>query len=240
MSRLLLAIGLCSTLISSALCDSNITATRIADGFDFPLGSPNAEGYYKSRGFSIIGHLGEDWVSAAGPGVAYQKPVSAIGTGVVTLARDFRRAWGNVVVIRHAYLEGGQVKFVDSLYGHLDKILVAEGQPVNRGQQIGTVGNAHGLYPPHLHFEVHKNLTIGVVHTAFTRDFNNYQDPTTFVSAHRNLKMSRDIVSVAMNTYVMPTFRGVPAKPAFHNTLIAKLSNSDAKKRWNLFSFGDN
>src|SRR5258707_12838036 len=106
MSRLLLAIGLCSTLISSALCDSNITATRIADGFDFPLGSPNAEGYYKSRGFSIIGHLGEDWVSAAGPGVAYQKPVRAIGTGVVGWARDFRRAWGLAVGILNDYLDG--------------------------------------------------------------------------------------------------------------------------------------
>jgi murein DD-endopeptidase MepM/ murein hydrolase activator NlpD len=239
MSRLLLAIGLAFTLITSAFCDSNITATRIADGFDFPLGGPNAEGYYKSRGFSIVGHLGEDWVSAAGPGAVYQKPVGSIGNGVVTLARDFRRAWGNVVVVRHAYLEGGQVKFVDSLYGHLDKILVAEGQPVSKGQQIGTVGNAHGLYPPHLHFEVHKNLTIGVVHTAFTRDFSNYQDPTTFVNTHRSLKMSRDIVSVAMNTYVMPTFPGVRAKVPFHNTLVAKLSHSDEKKRWNLFSFGN-
>jgi len=240
MSRLLLAIGLCSTLIGTALSDSNITATRIADGFDFPLGSPNADGYCKSRGFSIVGHLGEDWVSAAGPGVAYQKPVSSIGIGVVTLARDFRRAWGNVIVIRHAYLEGGQVKFADSLYAHLDKILVAEGQPVSRAQQIGTVGNAHGLYAPHLHFEVHKNLTIGVVHTAVTRDFNNYQDPTTFVSTHRNLKMSRDIVSVAMNTYVMPTFQGIRPKPPFHNTLVAKLSHSEEKKRWNLFSLGNN
>jgi murein DD-endopeptidase MepM/ murein hydrolase activator NlpD len=239
MSRLLLAIGLCSALVINAFCDSNITATRIADGFQFPVGGPNADGYYKSRGFSIVGHLGEDWVSAAGPGTAYGKPVSAIGNGVVTLARDFRRAWGNVVVIRHAYIENGQVKFVDSLCGHLDKILVAEGQPVGIGQQIGTVGTAHGLYPPHLHFEVHKNVAIGVVHTAFARDFNNYQDPTTFVTTHRNLKMSRDIVSVAMNTYVMPTFPGVPAKPPYHNTLVAKLSRSDEKKRWNLFSFGN-
>src|SRR5260221_14682913 len=125
MSTLLLAIGLSSTLISSALSDSNVTATRIADGFHFPLGSPNAEGYYKSRGFSIIGHLGEDWVSAAGPGVAYQKPVSAIGTGAVTLALDFRRAWGNGVLIPHADLNDGRGNFLDSLYGHLYKILVA-------------------------------------------------------------------------------------------------------------------
>src|SRR5258708_32471471 len=129
MSRLLLAIGLCSTLIGTALCDSNITATRIAAGFDFPLGSPNADGYCKSRGFSIVGHLGEDWVSAAGPGGAYQKPVCSIGIGVVTLARGFRRAWGNVIVMRHVYLEGGQAKLADSLYAHLTRNLVCEGKP---------------------------------------------------------------------------------------------------------------
>jgi murein DD-endopeptidase MepM/ murein hydrolase activator NlpD len=240
MFRLLAAIGLAAILIPQAFCGSKASATRIADGFDFPLGAPNGDGYYKSRGFSIIGHLGEDWVSAAGPGAAYQNPVGAIGNGVVTLARDFRRAWGNVVVIRHAYLENHQVKFIDSLYGHLDKILVAEGQPVRKGQEIGTVGTAHGLYPPHLHFEVHKNLAIGVVHTAFTRDFNNYQDPTSFVNTHRRLPMSREIVSVAMNTYTLPTFQGIPAKPPYNNTLVAKLSNSEEKKRWNLFSFGNN
>src|SRR5260370_17053985 len=122
MSRLLLAIGLCSTLISSALCDSNVTATRIADGFDFPLGSPNAEGYYKSRGFSIIGHLGEDWVSAAGPGVAYQTPVSAIATGVVTLARDFPRPSGHLVGLPPSYLAARHFKFVASPYCHLHKL----------------------------------------------------------------------------------------------------------------------
>ena len=88
---------------------------------------------------------------------------------MVGLARDFKRSWGNVIVIRHAFYEGGQLKYADSLYAHLDKILVAEGQPVTRGQQIGLVGNAHGLYHPHLHFEVHRNTTIGVVHMASTR-----------------------------------------------------------------------
>src|ERR1700732_2550707 len=231
MSRLLLAIGLCSTLIGTALCDSNITATRIADGVDFPLGSPNADGYCKSRGFSIVGHLGEDWVSAAGPGVAYQKPVCSIGIGVVTLARDFRRAWGNVIVIRHAYLEGGQVKFADSLYAHLDKILVAEGQPVSRGQQIGTVGNAHGLYAPHLHFEVHKNLTIGVVHTAFGGDLSNYYVPSDFVNSHRTLRSGNRVTTVAMNNYVMPTFAGVPVLPSVTPAKDSSELSGDAKRR---------
>ena len=131
--------------------------------------------------------------------------------GVVTLARDFRRSWGNVIVVRHAFMEEGQVKYADSLYGHLDRILVREGQQVARGQQIGTIGNAHGLYAPHLHFEVHKNLAIGVVHTMFAGDLSNYYVPSDFVNSHRTLQSGNRVTTVAMNNYVMPSFAGVPA-----------------------------
>ena len=35
---------------------------------------------------------------------------------------DFKSGWGNVVIIRHAYrAKTGQITFIDSLYGHLDK-----------------------------------------------------------------------------------------------------------------------
>ncbi len=162
MSRLVLVLGLVSSLVTFAFGDPTMVSTTVADRFDFPVGPPNADGYQKSRGFNIRGHLGEDWVSAAGPGAIYRAPVTAVGNGVVSLARDFKRSWGNVIVIRHAFYEGGQLKYADSLYAHLDKIFVAEGQPVTRGQQIGLVGNAHGLYHPHLHFEIHRNTTIGV------------------------------------------------------------------------------
>jgi hypothetical protein len=35
--------------------------TKLANGFDFPVGIPEAQGYYKARGFRSHGHLGEDW-----------------------------------------------------------------------------------------------------------------------------------------------------------------------------------
>ncbi|MBV9488410.1 MAG: M23 family metallopeptidase [Verrucomicrobia bacterium] len=204
------------SLALAPLVPAQLTAvsTGLTDGFDYPVGKPNGDGFYKSRGFSLHGHLGEDWVRQEGSGVAFRNPVSSVGTGVVTLARDFLRAWGNVVVIRHAFLEDGQTKYVDSLYGHLDRILVSEGQRVSRGQQIGTIGTAHGLYPPHLHFEIHPNLTIGVVHTGFARDFSNYEDPTRFLEAHRTLKPSSQKVTVFLGGYTMPSFAGIPARPA--------------------------
>jgi murein DD-endopeptidase MepM/ murein hydrolase activator NlpD len=230
MSRLVLVIGLASSLLTSAtfaVGDPAMVSTSIADRFDFPVGGPNADGCQKSRGFSVRGHLGEDWVSAAGPGAIYRAPVSAVGNGVVSLARDFKRSWGNVIVVRHAFYEGGQLKYADSLYAHLDKIFVTEGQPVNRGQEIGLVGNAHGLYHPHLHFEIHRNTTIGVVHTAASRSLANYEDPSTFIMQHRVLRPAREKMVVDLNTYTMPTFAGIAAKPFYTRNAVTRYASNN-------------
>jgi murein DD-endopeptidase MepM/ murein hydrolase activator NlpD len=226
------AVGLLAAL---AQADPNAALTRLADGFDFPVGRPNADGYRISRGFTPHGHLGEDWVGQRGSGTDFRDPVYVIGNGVVTLARDFRRSWGNVIVVRHAFLEEGQVKYADSLYGHLDRILVREGQRVARGQQIGTIGNAHGLYAPHLHFEVHKNLSIGVVHTMFAGDLSNYYVPSDFVNLHRTLSSGNRVTTVAMNNYVMPTFAGIPALPSGSRTQDASALSADPKHKAGVF-----
>jgi len=99
--------------------------------------------------------------------------------------------WGNVIIVRHAFREDGTIKSIDSLYGHLDSILVRPGQAVSRGQKIGTVGTAHGLYDAHLHLEIRKNIEIGMSRAAFARDFSNYYDPSQFILTHRNLQSSR-------------------------------------------------
>jgi hypothetical protein len=48
--------------------------TKLADGFDFPVGIPDGQGYYKARGFRPNGHLGEDWDGVRGGDI----PISAI------------------------------------------------------------------------------------------------------------------------------------------------------------------
>jgi len=230
MSRLVLVIGLASSLLTFATVavgEPTMVSTAIADRFDFPVGGPNADGVQMSRGFNVRGHLGEDWVSAAGPGAIYRAPVSAVANGVVSLARDFKRSWGNVIVIRHAFYEGGQLKYADSLYAHLDKIFVAEGQPVSRGQEIGLVGNAHGLYHPHLHFEIHRNTAIGVVHTAATRSLANYEVPSTFITQHRVMAPVRGKMVVDIGTYTMPTFAGIPARPFYTRNAISRFAASN-------------
>jgi murein DD-endopeptidase MepM/ murein hydrolase activator NlpD len=175
--------------------------TKLADGFDYPVGKPDAQGYYKARGFRSHGHLGEDWDGVGGGDTDLGDPIYCIGGGIVVFARDCHMGWGNVVIVRHAYREGGAIKNIDSLYGHLDRILVRRGQGLVRGQQVGTMGTAHGLYDSHLHLEIRKNIEIGMSRAAFARDFNNYYDPSQFIASHRHLSMSNNKYRVAMNTF---------------------------------------
>jgi murein DD-endopeptidase MepM/ murein hydrolase activator NlpD len=175
--------------------------TKIADGFDFPVGKPEAEGYYKARGFRAGGHVGEDWDGIGGGDTDLKDPIYSIGDGIVVFARDVHLGWGNVVIVRHAYRENGTVKYVDALYGHLHTMLVSRGQKVSRGQQIATMGTAHGQYDAHLHFEIRKNLEIGMSRSKFEKNFSNYYDPSQFVASHRRLSGGGSNYRVAMNTF---------------------------------------
>ena len=83
-------------------------------------------------------HLGVDFRGAVG------QPVSAANRGVVALVDNFFLA-GNVVYINHG---GGVV----TAYFHLSKTLVAVGDTVERGQQIGLVGSTGRVTGPHLHW----------------------------------------------------------------------------------------
>lgn len=175
--------------------------TRLADGFDQPVGKPDAEGYYTSRGFRANYHMGEDWNGLGGGNSDLGDPVYNIGHGVVVLARDVRMAWGNLVIIRHIFLEDGRLKTVDSVYAHLQKILVREGQQVTKGQQVGTIGTANGMYRAHLHFEIRKNLNIGFNQRGFPRDLTAYYVPGVFIEARRVLPGKGRSAMVSINTF---------------------------------------
>ena len=174
--------------------------TRVADGFDQPVGKPDGEGYYMSRGF-LSYHPGEDWNGLGGGNTDLGDPVYSIANGFVTFARDARMGWGNVVLVRHVYVENGQLQTVDSMYAHMDKILVREGQQVTRGQQVGTIGTNHGMYVAHLHFEIRKNLHIGINRSAFPRDLVNYCRPSAFIAQHRKLPGTGRSATIVINTY---------------------------------------
>jgi murein DD-endopeptidase MepM/ murein hydrolase activator NlpD len=178
---------------------------NLADGFDFPVGKPNAEGYYKARGLRLREprHYGEDWNGRAGGDSDLGNPVYAIGDGIVTFAHNVHVGWGNVVLTRHAYRDpaSGKVKFIDTLNGHLDSILVKTGQAVKRGQQIGTIGNNFGMYPAHLHFEIRYDITIGMARNDVPADMLHWADPTQFINQYRRLSREWRPVAVPTGTY---------------------------------------
>ena len=194
---LCLALLLGLTRAASAL---EMVDLPLADGFDLPVGK-NGKNYYKARGVRPNGHLGEDWNGTGGGDTDLGDPIYSAADGIVTFAQDYRLGWGNVVIIRSAYLENGDTKYVDSLYGHLLDFTVRVGQRIERGQQIARMGSNRGMYPAHLHFEMRKNINVGMYRSSFPRDWSVYWSPTEFVASHRTCSGGGRIVSAPINTY---------------------------------------
>jgi murein DD-endopeptidase MepM/ murein hydrolase activator NlpD len=205
-------LGVAMATLFAAPEQAQVGRTRVADGFDFPVGKPNAEGYYKARGFRPNGHLGEDWNGNGGGNSDLGAPIYSTAHGLVVFARDVRLGWGNVIIVRHVLYEKGRLVTVDSLYGHLDRISVREGQQVLRGQLIGTMGSNRGMYPAHLHFEIHKNIKMGITRTGYKHDYTNYFSPTDFINPRRTLPGGGRTTLVAINTFEDPRTFGPPAK----------------------------
>lgn len=89
-------------------------------------------------------HHGMDFTGAEG------SDIFATGDGVVLEAGYSIYGYGNRVVIDHGY------KYV-TIYAHLQKVLVEEGQVVKRGEVIGKLGNTGRSTGAHLHYEVKLN-----------------------------------------------------------------------------------
>ncbi len=182
---------------------ANTLTHYLADGFDYPVGKPEGAGYYKARGFWPNGHLGEDWNGRGGGNTDRGDPVYSIAHGVVVYSADFRAGWGNVIIIRHAYREkNGRIYFIDSQYGHLDRRMVRTGDKVKRGEKIGTIGRGpRNMYYAHLHFEIRKNIALGMQRSKFKRDYSNYHSPTHFITANRRLRQEFRQYQIPINTF---------------------------------------
>jgi murein DD-endopeptidase MepM/ murein hydrolase activator NlpD len=87
-------------------------------------------------------------------------PVIAAGSGEVVWAGyglyrgayDINDPYGLAVAIRHDFGHQGDVLY--TIYAHMQSMLVWDGQRVELGEQIGTVGSTGHADGPHLHFEV--------------------------------------------------------------------------------------
>jgi len=81
--------------------------------------------------------------------VAYGSPVRAPADGVVMVAGR-ESGLGKAVKLNHGF------GFV-TVFGHLERTLVKEGDRVTRGQVIGKVGMTGRATGPHLHYEVSRD-----------------------------------------------------------------------------------
>jgi murein DD-endopeptidase MepM/ murein hydrolase activator NlpD len=96
--------------------------------------------FYQGRKFDEQVHLGYDLAQTA------NSAVKAANSGKVIYA-DRLGLYGNCVIIDHGYS-------LQSLYGHMSRILVKVGDMVAKEQQIGVSGSTGMAFGDHVHFSM--------------------------------------------------------------------------------------
>ena len=109
---------------------------------------PTISQYYISSYFGYRWGKLHEAIDIAGSGEG--SPIYAAGGGTVITAKKNAYSLGNYVTINH---NNG----IYTIYGHMRNLTVAEGQQVQKGQQIGTMGHSGFATGTHLHFGVYKN-----------------------------------------------------------------------------------
>lgn len=104
------------------------TEGRISDHFGTRDG--------RHKGLDIAGELNTNVVS--------------VSEGVVSKSY-YSDSYGHVVFVYH------EKEGYETVYAHLNKRLVAEGEHIKQGEMIGKMGNTGRSSGVHLHFEVHKS-----------------------------------------------------------------------------------
>ncbi|HJU82593.1 MAG TPA: M23 family metallopeptidase [Holophagaceae bacterium] len=94
----------------------------------------------RGEGSFLEGHTGIDISNDL------NTPIQATADGQVERA-GWMEGYGNAVLIRHT-------DNLETLYGHMNQILVKEGQNVSRGDILGLMGHSGRATGNHLHYEV--------------------------------------------------------------------------------------
>ena len=110
------------------------------EGFLLPVNGPVTTRFGTGRVLN-----GKPRSSHSGVDIAGKRGTRVLGanSGKVVLAEDFY-LMGKTVVVDHGW-------GVSTIYAHLDRIDVREGQELKRGQVLGTVGSTGRATGPHLH-----------------------------------------------------------------------------------------
>lgn len=113
---------------------------------------PLDERGYVTRG-QVADNAAASTADEAHPGIDIAVPVGALvraaGGGTVLQAGEGAE-YGRFVLLQHP--DGYQ-----TLYGHLSRLTVVEGQRIEAGEVLGRSGNTGRSSAPHLHFEIRRN-----------------------------------------------------------------------------------
>lgn len=159
----------------------DMDTVKMVKGFDFPVGKPDAKGYYNAQKFGKNSHLGDDWNATTGGNTDLGDPIYAISNGYVSFAENIGGGWGNVIRVVHYINRKEQV---ESLYAHCFKVDVKEGDYVQKGDLIGTIGNNDGQYLAHLHLELRSEVGLPIG-GGYSSDTEGYLNPTAFIKDNR-------------------------------------------------------
>ncbi|MEZ4712573.1 MAG: M23 family metallopeptidase [Caldilineaceae bacterium] len=98
---------------------------------------------FRPGGVALRGHNGIDFLTPEGTNIL------AVDSGQVQFVANDPNGFGIHVMLIHAW---GR-----SIYAHLSRAAVGNGQPVRRGDSIGASGNTGASSGPHLHFAIADN-----------------------------------------------------------------------------------
>jgi hypothetical protein len=163
-----------------------IASLPLAVRFDPPMGGEQGALVYDAQPFRTTRHMGSDFNGIGGWNSDLGDPIYAAGAGAVVYAGVPGEGWGNMLIIAHRVPEQDAARgwaVYQTVYAHMERVLVRTGDKVTRGQKIGTVGTADGRYFAHLHFEIRKSRSVypgvGYSDSALER-----VSPTEFLALH--------------------------------------------------------
>ncbi|MBF0359532.1 MAG: M23 family metallopeptidase [Oligoflexia bacterium] len=137
--------GILPKLMGSAFSEGLYSNANYYDGY-FLWPTPASNRITSVYGEDRQNHI-HDGIDVGAPMGSY---VVASEDGEVSISTNDPDGYGEVLMVSH---DNG----IATLYGHLSKKLVKQGERVKRGQIIALVGSTGRSSGPHLHFEVRRS-----------------------------------------------------------------------------------
>ena len=192
----------------------NIDARDFDQTVDLKLYDPKANHFWSApldvgKLTSQFGYRWGRWHKGVDLDLQTGDPIYAAFDGIVRVVGWDGSGYGRFVLVRH-------YNGLETLYGHMSKQLVEDGQLVKAGDQLGLGGNTGRSYGAHLHFE--------------TRYEGNPFTPTTIYNFPANTIVSDHfLLTPSVWDYLRGGTRSADAstKPKFRETRIHKVRSGE-------------